>query len=94
MEANEVWFYFRWVCYLEFIILAFCKRDQIIKREHFLRDKNLVKISWVIKLKLKMSVTEAELRVQMEQLFDTIDINRNNKLEHSEVRRFSLDLHN
>ena len=41
-----------------------------------------------------MSVTEAELRVQMEQLFDTIDINRNNKLEHSEVRRFSLDLHN
>ena len=41
-----------------------------------------------------MSLTEADLRVQMEQLFAVIDTNRNGKLEKSEVRQFTLDLHN
>ena len=38
-------------------------------------------------------VTEAELRVQMEQLFVQIDVNKNGKLEHDEVKQFSLNLH-
>ena len=40
-----------------------------------------------------MSVSLAELRAQMEELFVIIDVNRNGRLEKQEVRDFSLQLH-
>ena len=39
-----------------------------------------------------MSVTEHELRVQMEELFETMDTNENGRLEKYEVREFCISM--
>ena len=40
-----------------------------------------------------MSVTEADIQTQMEELFQIIDVNRNGKLEPAEVKAFMQRLH-
>ena len=40
-----------------------------------------------------MSVTEADLRIQMEELFAIIDGNKNGKLEWVEMKTFMKQLH-
>ena len=40
-----------------------------------------------------MSVTENDLRIQMEGIFAQIDTNQNGKLEYNEVKVFSQRVH-
>ena len=40
-----------------------------------------------------MSVTESDIRTQMEELFTIIDVNHNGKLEPTEVKNFTKRLH-